>query len=316
MADLTSNTSSTKTTVVPMMTRLTTKWSGPGNAAHVQPDSMNEFERQGYFAITPKSGTGRDLKRLNRFFLQSFQKQLLERFQITEVFHTEKDSTNNPEITFFGSRTRQYVLTGIALNSKSGDTALPERYMWSDQLRKFYDEDFRATALVESDNVGKIVFGDNTWLCYPIGLSFTDDANNPHLSQFTMPCLVLKDYQNTYGVISSNATAIYKLTDFTRKDYGALNVLASEIASLALELNKLDSEIQFYDAWIDNYIHVDVSDYVEKQKDKEATSAELNSVILGQKYIDRDNKNVELSSKIEEYNSKVITMNLNTAWDN
>jgi hypothetical protein len=131
-----------------------------------------------------------------------------------------------------------------------------------------------------------------------------------------MPCLVLKDYQNTYGVISSNATAIYKLTDFTRKDYGALNVLASEIASLALELNKLDSEIQFYDAWIDNYIHVDVSDYVEKQKDKEATSAELNSVILGQKYIDRDNKNVELSSKIEEYNSKVITMNLNTAWDN
>lgn len=201
--------------------------------SRVSPTGLKSIESQAYFAVCKETTLEIDILKTNRFLLQSINKPLMERFQITEVFNAPEKYQGEPSISFFGSRTKVYTLNGIVYS------ALAEKYLWDEQLRRFYDQYFRATKLVETKCIGKLAFSDNTWYGYPISLSFVDDATNPNMKQFSMQWIIEKEY-----VPFTNIASIFKdprkLIPEEEKIRGAMKKIEEDINVLTDEIYKME----------------------------------------------------------------------------
>lgn len=190
---------------------------------HYQIPEFGTIDEQACILILDKSN--KELYKTNRFYLETVKKELLERFQVTEIFSQNdiKDpkvrvpelfSRNTPEIEFFGNRTKTYDISGYVLSSVA-QVAPAAKYLWDEQLRYLYDTELRATVLTQKNHIGVLRYAKNEWRGYPISLTIGESAANPHLKQFSMQWLVIND--NLLAIDAKERDNMFRNTQNTFK---------------------------------------------------------------------------------------------------
>ena len=134
-----------------------------------------------------------------KFMLNNFEEQRKEKFQLFESF-------GEPSIFFFGERVRYYAFSGYMLDSKYTNSRTNRVVKsWANSFKKYWDDNFRGSKLVEKGQLAIITFNKNVMWGYPVSLTFNNSAQAPFLAGFSFNMVIVKHKINE-SKVSHNIT--------------------------------------------------------------------------------------------------------------
>ena len=137
---------------------------------------------------TPPDGI---VRLLDKFILQSITENRKEKVQILETFD------KNANLSFFGSTTKVYQISGTCLEANGGP--IKNHYKWASTFKHFYENYLRGTQLVKNKKIAVLAAQENLFYCYPISLNISNNSTSQHLATFSME-MIVTDHILTAGV--------------------------------------------------------------------------------------------------------------------
>lgn len=214
--------------------------------------------------------------RTNRFYLQNFQINKIEKISIIETF-------GKSSLYTFNEKAKYYSFSGIVLDtySPSGKAAgVDGKYYWAQQLQVYYENYLRGGILKRNNQYGSLtLFGNVIYYGYPIQMIFSKTANEDNSQQFQTTWAVIKEVFNE-STIKDNEKYIYRSTldeNIGNEQVKAFKELVDKYfinkeTLISLETRQA-SILNNYEAFIDNNMDTDPEDEDFKRLDAAYTEA-------------------------------------------
>lgn len=149
---------------------------------------------------SPKSAPLKETKAWTQWFLQSVKEERVEKTQLVETF-------GEPYFYAFGEKPRSLMFTGVLMNTVD--------YNWRSIFWQNWENNFRATKLIQNDARMYITFDDILVEGYPVSAMANQVADTPNLMVFSFNFFVT-NYTNLSATTGGNIRATSRLPTFSR----------------------------------------------------------------------------------------------------
>jgi hypothetical protein len=183
--------------------------------------------------------------RTNKFIITAINKPQMEKYQVVETFGL-------PSLFFFDKRVSIYTIQGILMDSFFGradndpeeagsflkDPTANNKYMWAQAFQSFYEQELRATQLVEKNSIAILAINNYMFEGYPVNLSiFKESQQMNNATKFDMSWIIMSE---TKLADNQNISNLYKSPEFNKivLDY------EQKLFSLLQQINDKDKQIQ------------------------------------------------------------------------
>lgn len=167
------------------------------NAQTITTDASGKKEVAGSSNTAPPP---KQTKAWTQWFLQSVKEERVEKTQLVETF-------GEPYFYAFGEKPRSLMFTGVLMNTVD--------YNWRSIFWQNWENNFRATKLIQNDARMYITFDDILVEGYPVSAMANQVADTPNLMVFSFNFFVT-NYTNLSTTASGNIRANSRVPTFSR----------------------------------------------------------------------------------------------------
>lgn len=196
-----------------------------------QPEQLVQVNGESSIIMVVEEKTFKTKFYTDKFYLQSFQESRNEKVQVIETF-------GDPNVTFFGERTKTYQGAGFVLEANSTNRMFPDKYRWASSLTKFYEEELRGSQLTKKGNIAILWVGNYKLFGYFLNLVLSTSATDPYKKSFSFNFLVKKQELIINDSLDT-LFSIYKLLSSSeRARYLSLEAVLKENVTKLDEIEK------------------------------------------------------------------------------
>ena len=132
----------------------------------------------------------------NKFYLQSMQMSMREKFQLMETFGAAN-------LSFFGEAARVYIFNAATVDAPSQDIGISQgKYYYQSSILKMYNNVLRGSQLIKDDKIAVLKANNHLIYGYPLNLQVAYDAGRQPVTNFVLQFVVSEHSLELPGVVS------------------------------------------------------------------------------------------------------------------